>query len=130
MRENPQALGLRKAPIPRTIRKFLAGLSPAVKNELITGIISAASIRQRDKQDSYRVRKVAEKTIAKSTRQISSTQQHQDLTTCKICFESQIRRVTSCGHVFCTECLSEWKKSSKTCPTCRRELGRVQPLYL
>uniref|UniRef100_A0A060T9A7 ARAD1C42724p n=1 Tax=Blastobotrys adeninivorans TaxID=409370 RepID=A0A060T9A7_BLAAD len=31
--------------------------------------------------------------------------------------------VTSCGHGFCYECLSEWLKShAKTCPTCRHKL--------
>ena len=130
MRENPQM-----TPIPRKFRKFLAELSPTSKDELVTGIISAANVLRRNskkvhEKDAHRVKKAAEKTVAKSTRQISSTQQAEDPTTCKICLKSQIRRVTGCGHAFCTHCLSKWMDYSETCPTCRCKLEKVHALYL
>lgn len=36
-------------------------------------------------------------------------------------------RITSCGHVFCNSCLSEWCETSEGCPMCRRTLFTPRP---
>eukprot|EP01134_Creolimax_fragrantissima_P005486 CFRG5486T1 len=42
---------------------------------------------------------------------------------CAVCEKVlEIPVVTSCTHVFCKQCLSEWLKEKSTCPKCRREM--------
>jgi hypothetical protein len=44
------------------------------------------------------------------------------MTDCAICTDT-VRavdaRVLRCGHTFHTECMAEWERRSRTCPTCR-----------
>lgn len=41
--------------------------------------------------------------------------------TCAICLNdiSEDKTILQCKHVFCTECIDEWKKKKNTCPYCR-----------
>jgi E3 ubiquitin-protein ligase RNF5 len=42
-----------------------------------------------------------------------------DKWTCPICFDRLTEPVvTSCGHIFCWPCISEWLRRSSACPTC------------
>jgi hypothetical protein len=42
---------------------------------------------------------------------------------CPICSETKlVSRKTKCNHHFCDECLQEWLKESKKCPTCMVDL--------
>lgn len=52
--------------------------------------------------------------------------------TCTICsdiIDENNLKITSCGHLFCEECLISWAKSCKeknnqvTCPTCRHKIS-------
>jgi len=46
---------------------------------------------------------------------------------CAICRVTQSLGVlTPCGHGFHTACMARWTAKSKTCPTCRRQVPRVQ----
>jgi hypothetical protein len=43
---------------------------------------------------------------------------------CPICFESphsmmSHRKITKCGHVFCSQCIDTWFQINMTCPMCR-----------
>lgn len=45
---------------------------------------------------------------------------------CPICYNemsglSEIRK-TTCGHLFCRDCISQWLSQSKTCPMCVTQL--------
>lgn len=46
--------------------------------------------------------------------------------TCPVCYElvtSATIQITHCGHVFCKECLEQWKKKpNAVCPICRKKL--------
>ena len=46
--------------------------------------------------------------------------------TCSICFDELVhvkyRRKTTCGHVFCSECLREWLHKKQICPLCMTPL--------
>lgn len=119
MKTNPEALELQNTPFPQPVQRFLAKLSPASKDELTTEMICASYVLQRDfkkalKQDRHRVREAA----------------GTDLTICKICLESQVETVRRCGHAFCKECLSKWRKDHEICPKCMQKLGKARPLYL
>jgi hypothetical protein len=40
---------------------------------------------------------------------------------CAICLEPHVNKShLNCGHVFCFDCLVEWSKVKKQCPTCKR----------
>ena len=42
---------------------------------------------------------------------------------CPICSDTKmVCRKTKCNHKFCDECLQEWLKESKKCPTCMVDL--------
>jgi RING-H2 zinc finger domain len=41
---------------------------------------------------------------------------------CKIAMQSADARVTSCGHVFHTDCLRKWANVKQNCPTCQKVL--------
>ena len=48
---------------------------------------------------------------------------------CSVClhdlnFSDQNISVLKCGHMFHHDCLQEWIQSSKTCPDCRRQIGK------
>ncbi|KAL2311846.1 Ubiquitin-protein ligase E3 [Schizosaccharomyces pombe] len=51
---------------------------------------------------------------------------------CPICTEALQRPFTThCGHTYCYECLLNWLKESKSCPTCRQKLyTQPSPAYL
>ncbi|XP_065224824.1 polyadenylate-binding protein 1-like 2 [Planococcus citri] len=50
---------------------------------------------------------------------------------CSICHELfKEPSITECGHVFCEECIAEWKNQDgivSSCPTCRETLYRFRP---
>ena len=48
---------------------------------------------------------------------------------CIICQEPlKDPQVTSCDHVFCRSCITQWmRQSSRSCPTCRLSLTSLQP---
>jgi hypothetical protein len=51
--------------------------------------------------------------------------QNNDHMDCGVCFgtvEKLETTRTTCGHVFCTSCLQEWLKRSRTCPLCRNSI--------
>ena len=51
----------------------------------------------------------------------------EDINECPICMvdykENEITKITSCGHIFHTECIDRWikKKKAYNCPICRKE---------
>lgn len=54
---------------------------------------------------------------------------------CPICYETLANRPavsTTCGHVFCAECLQRAKQHANKCPVCKRQLtkaNKTHPLY-
>ena len=45
---------------------------------------------------------------------------------CPICMEVFIMATsTNCGHTFCQDCILNWKKKNKLCPTCRTKVEFV-----
>lgn len=54
-----------------------------------------------------------------------------DKYTCSICMERPINcAVTPCGHSFCFECINIWKESNPNCPTCRKQITKIQKIYI
>lgn len=54
--------------------------------------------------------------------QLLSTPQQQP---CPICFEDGVSVVTPCGHWFCKQCVTQYRRtqvSTRSCPVCKREL--------
>ncbi|NWI50096.1 RNF4 ligase, partial [Calyptomena viridis] len=59
---------------------------------------------------------------------------------CPICMDvySEVRvhycakRMTDCGHVFCSQCLRDSLRNANSCPTCRKKLTHRQyhPIYI
>jgi len=54
---------------------------------------------------------------------------------CKICYEPAKQantqaQVTQCGHVFCSDCISLWFKTEKSCPLCRRPHTKHQLIHI
>lgn len=50
---------------------------------------------------------------------------------CTLCLEGlKDPSVTSCGHVFCWECIGDWVREKPECPLCRREVGASHILPL
>ena len=50
-----------------------------------------------------------------------------DDSSCVICFEDIIRlTVTPCGHMFCNACIKSCVVTSKSCPTCRKNISEDQ----
>lgn len=141
IRDNPPGSGLPQVPIPRELHRTLTALSPESKDGLITGIIFAAGVLQRDLNRINKRRKAERKRIH-STLQVSqenilerpysqpSPPQVEDPALCTICLGTRIQQVTQCGHAFCKGCLSTWTEGSHTCPTCRQLVGKPIDLYL
>lgn len=56
--------------------------------------------------------------------------------TCPICLEQLggdvIMMTTICGHIFCKDCITKVAKTSKSCPTCRKQvnLKKIHAVYL
>ena len=34
---------------------------------------------------------------------------------------------TNCGHTFCQDCITKWRKKNKLCPVCRTRIKHVAP---
>lgn len=52
--------------------------------------------------------------------------EQEDIYTCPICTDlSEARTVTSCGHFFCSDCLTRALAVTPNCPLCRRPLTRA-----
>jgi hypothetical protein len=49
---------------------------------------------------------------------------HDNIEVCPICIESISigRKINSCKHVFCQECIETWLNDHKTCPVCVRDV--------
>ncbi|KAJ6229048.1 hypothetical protein M0813_08548 [Anaeramoeba flamelloides] len=72
----------------------------------------------------------------KETEHVSNKEQENESTLCKcgICFDTSVEPVlTSCGHLFCWPCLSQWLQIGKrTCPICKNPLRKkkhIIPIY-
>lgn len=60
-----------------------------------------------------------------------------DQTSCYICLHDidpeakateEMSRELDCHHIFHRECIGEWLKRAKTCPTCRHPVEQISPL--
>lgn len=50
---------------------------------------------------------------------------------CTLCLEGlKDPAATSCGHIFCWECIGDWVREKPECPLCRREVGASHILPL
>jgi len=45
-----------------------------------------------------------------------------NLEECLVCFEKNLCVVFSCGHKLCGYCKKAWKRKSKNCPVCRKQV--------
>jgi hypothetical protein len=55
------------------------------------------------------------------------TEDFDDTTMCVICREyfkkeTNVRKINSCGHLYCSECITVWFEDHKTCPICKQEV--------
>lgn len=50
---------------------------------------------------------------------------------CGICLDNKADSCTNpCGHLnFCNECINDWFKTNKKCPTCRSEISSIIKVY-
>ena len=54
-----------------------------------------------------------------------------DLTdSCPICLEElqsnyYLRKITNCGHIYCSYCIETWLKNNKTCPVCKQDADLI-----
>jgi hypothetical protein len=54
-----------------------------------------------------------------------------DLTnSCPICLEElqtnyYLRKITKCGHIYCSYCIETWLKDNKTCPICKQDAEEI-----
>jgi len=52
----------------------------------------------------------------------------EDSEKCSVCYEfAEEKVITSCNHLFCKKCLSQWGLISQTCPMCRTAIVIEQP---
>lgn len=49
-----------------------------------------------------------------------------DAQVCVVCMERKPKVVLACTHAFCTQCLSQWKGKSDTCPLCRASVSKTE----
>ncbi|XP_071123188.1 uncharacterized protein [Mytilus edulis] len=55
------------------------------------------------------------------------------MTICSICLEYLVQPVccVPCGHLYCNQCISDWRNRRKNrCPECRESITTVQSIYL
>jgi hypothetical protein len=52
--------------------------------------------------------------------------------TCCICYDDWKNPsvLTTCGHVYCNECITSWLKTKKTCPTCNKESSQTNVIRI
>lgn len=52
---------------------------------------------------------------------------------CSICYDvvlpANVLSLLNCGHIFHENCMNEWKKTSKTCPQCRKKTFKSTQIY-
>ena len=49
---------------------------------------------------------------------------------CSICYESIEKLLkTTCNHIFCGRCINSWLEKHNTCPYCREEIYKENPVY-
>lgn len=54
-----------------------------------------------------------------------------DLEPCAICLEEiKEPHKTKCNHVFCKDCIIQWRKKKKDCPLCRTKIPGVLPFVV
>jgi len=70
--------------------------------------------------------------LEKSTKKVAANDPAiQEQPSCSVCLEEfgassvEIRKTIDCGHLFCRQCLQGWLNINRTCPLCRRDLGRL-----
>lgn len=54
---------------------------------------------------------------------VDDTVNDDEANVCAICFEEKSLSITSCGHIYCKDCITEWLNKRHNCPTCKKELG-------
>jgi hypothetical protein len=54
-----------------------------------------------------------------ATASVLQTHRESDNESCPICYTREAITKTSCGHMFCNDCLNEWLTNHVTCPMCR-----------
>ncbi len=47
---------------------------------------------------------------------------------CSICYEKIIKRgkLNCCWHLFCINCIKQWKNKNKRCPICRKIFNSIK----
>lgn len=46
---------------------------------------------------------------------------------CTICLDAadsiqDVRKITECGHCFCSQCIEKWFEENRSCPVCKKEV--------
>ncbi|RAR15869.1 ATP-dependent DNA helicase [Stemphylium lycopersici] len=64
------------------------------------------------------------KTKCTYLRHLRSENQNETTAECIICREDiESGVLTTCGHKYCKDCINQWWRSHRTCPTCKQKLG-------
>lgn len=62
---------------------------------------------------------------------VKSRVERDDAKKCILCLESRTNlSLTTCGHVFCWNCICDWLKYKSDCPCCREHLTQSSVIYL
>lgn len=82
-----------------------------------------------------RVEIIADDLVLDAQRNLSSTLTKRTKMECPICMESMENKLVSsasCGHVFCTDCISKWLAERRVCPMCKKsaKASKLRPIFL
>lgn len=81
------------------------------------------SDRKIEQEARSQLRYVSSLEIEKPQSRMESEHEHTEARICPICKDSyDLGIVTTCGHKFCNDCMSQWWDSHRSCPMCKRKL--------
>lgn len=107
---------------------YIVGYEKSLKNlENITKSVNESMLevkRQKENVKSYNEKlSLYQKVVDANIDKMNIDERYR----CKVCHESLVEQILSCGHCFCKQCVTH--DNDNTCPVCRAVIKNMNPIY-
>ncbi|KAG5683664.1 hypothetical protein PVAND_012931 [Polypedilum vanderplanki] len=94
-------------------------------------VVFSLLLKLKEKHEEKKLRKIERETRESTQSRLQLQLPNEDTKKCILCLEGRINLTsTSCGHLYCWNCICDWLKYKSECPICREHLTQSSVIFL